>query len=112
MDGIVAHSSLPLRISFYIGLIIAFGAALMAGFYLLLHLFSADAIPRGFTTTQILILFGIGLNSFFGVLGIYVGRIYDQVRLRPLTIIADLVNFDRPIENVEKDLLGSPDQWA
>jgi dolichol-phosphate mannosyltransferase len=113
MDGIVAHSSLPLRISFYIGLIIAFGAALMAGFYLLLYLFSADGIPRGFTTTQILILFGIGLNSFFlGVLGIYVGRIYDQVRLRPLTIIADLINFDRSIENIEKDLLGRPDQWA
>jgi dolichol-phosphate mannosyltransferase len=106
MDGILAHSSLPLRISFYIGLVIALASVLLAGFYLALRLFSAEAIPQGFTTTQILVLFGIGLNSvFLGVLGIYVGRIYDQVRMRPPTIIADLVNFDRPIETIEKDLL-------
>ncbi|WP_201789025.1 glycosyltransferase family 2 protein [Nitrobacter vulgaris] len=111
MDGILAHSSLPLRISFYIGMFIALAAVLLATFYLVLHLVSAEATPRGFTTTQILILFGIGLNSLFlGVLGIYVGRIYDQVRMRPPTIIADLVNFDRPIEKIEKDLLRWSDQ--
>ncbi len=106
MDGILAHSSLPLRISFYVGLVIAFASVLLASFYLVLRLFSAEAIPQGFTTTQILVLFGIGLNSvFLGVLGIYVGRIYDQVRMRPPTIISDLVNFDQQIESIEKDLL-------
>jgi dolichol-phosphate mannosyltransferase len=51
-------------------------------------------------------LFGIGLNSIFlGVLGVYVGLIYDQVRMRPPTIISDLVNFDRDLEIVERDLL-------
>jgi glycosyltransferase involved in cell wall biosynthesis len=105
LDGILAHSSLPLRISFYVGLVIALAAVLLAGFYLGLRLFSAQAVPPGFTTTQILILFGIGLNSvFLGVLGIYVGRIYDQVRMRPPTIISDLVNFNQPIDSVEKDL--------
>jgi len=106
MDGILAHSSLPLRISFYVGLVIALASVLLASFYLVLRLFSAEAIPQGFTTTQILVLFGIGLNSvFLGVLGIYVGRIYDQVRMRPPTIIADLVNFDQQIESIEKDLM-------
>lgn len=106
MDGILAHSSLPLRVSFYVGLVIALASVLLAGFYLVLRLFSTDAIPQGFTTTQILVLFGIGLNSvFLGVLGIYVGRIYDQVRMRPPTIISDLVNFDQQIDNIEKDLL-------
>jgi glycosyltransferase involved in cell wall biosynthesis len=105
MDGILAHSSLPLRISFYVGLVIALAAVLLAGFYLALRLFSARALPPGFTTTQILILFGIGLNSvFLGVLGIYVGRIYDQVRMRPPTIISDLVNFNQQIDSIEKDL--------
>jgi glycosyltransferase involved in cell wall biosynthesis len=105
MDGILAHSSLPLWISFYVGLVIAWAAVFLAGFYLAIRLFSTKAIPPGFTTTQILILFGIGLNSvFLGVLGIYVGRIYDQVRMRPPTIISDLVNFNQPIDIVEKDL--------
>ena len=107
MDGIIAHSSLPLRMSFYIGLVIALAAVLLAGFYLSVRLFSHKVIPPGFTTTQILILFGIGLNSLFlGVVGIYVGRIYDQVRMRPPTIISDLVNFNEQIDSVERNLLG------
>lgn len=106
MDGIIAHSSLPLRVSFYIGLVIALAAVLLATFYLVVRLFSHQIVPPGFTTTQILILFGIGLNSLFlGVLGIYVGRIYDQVRLRPPTIISDLINFNEQIDSVERNLL-------
>lgn len=106
MDGVIAHSSLPLRASFYIGLFVASAAVLLAAFYLADRLFSHQVVPPGFTTTQILILFGIGLNSvFLGVVGIYVGRIYDQVRMRPPTIISDLVNFNKPIDAVERELL-------
>lgn len=106
MDGIFAHSSLPLRVSFYVGLAIAVAAALLSFFYIVVHLLFPGTTPPGFTTTQILILFGIGLNSIFlGVLGIYVGRIYDQVRSRPQTIISDLVNFDEPIDVVEQSLM-------
>jgi dolichol-phosphate mannosyltransferase len=105
MEGILAHSSLPLRIAFYVGLVIALAAAVLAAFYLGLRLMKPDSIPEGFTTTQILILFGIGLNSLFlGVIGIYVGRIYDQVRMRPATIISEIVNFDQPIELIEREL--------
>ena len=105
-SGVLAHSSLPLRVAFYIGILIACATAVLAGYYLALRLFWPAASPQGFATTQILILFGIGLNSIFlGVLGMYVGRIYDQVRVRPPTIISDLVNFDRDVELVERDLL-------
>jgi len=105
MEGILAHSSLPLRVAFYVGLVIAFAAAILAGFYIGYQLLYPTATPRGFTTTQILILFGIGLNGLFlGVIGIYVGRIYDQVRMRPATIISDVINFDKPIEKIEAEL--------
>ena len=105
-QGVLAHSSLPLRIAFYVGLATAGAAAVLAAFYLLLAMLNPGSIPRGFTTTQILILFGIGLNSLFlGVIGIYVGRIYDQVRLRPATVISDVVNFDDPIAEVEQELI-------
>ncbi len=106
MDGILTHSSFPLRISFYLGISIAFLAALLSAFYLVLFLVWPTQSPPGFTTTQLLILFGIGINSsFLGVVGIYVGRIYDQVRIRPLTIISDLVNFEESIEVVERSLV-------
>lgn len=103
MEGIVAHSSLPLRVAFYIGMMTAALSVLLAAFYLFVWMVNPGSIPAGFTTTQILILFGIGLNSLFlGVIGIYVGRIYDQVRSRPATIISDLVNFDGTIDEVEE----------
>lgn len=106
-DGVLSHSSLPLRISFYIGLLVAVAAVLLAVFYALIWWISPQSVPQGFTTTQILILFGIGLNSIFlGIVGVYVGRIYDQVRRRPSTVIADIVNFDGDIEAVEERL-----QW-
>lgn len=102
MDGIVTHSSFPLRISFYVGIAVATLAALLAAYYLALYLISSESVPRGFTTTQLLILFGLGINSaFLGILGIYVGRIYDQVRVRPITVISDLLNFGVSIDAME-----------
>lgn len=105
MDGILAHSSLPLRISFYVGLVVATAAVLLAAYYVGLRVVSPEDVPRGFTTTQVLILLGIGLNGIFlGVLGMYVGRIYDQVRMRPPTIISHTLNFDCSIDAIERDL--------
>lgn len=107
VDGVVAHSSAPLRISFHVGLGTAVLALLLSVFYLSLRIFWPESSPPGFTTTQILILFGIALNGIFlGVVGIYVGRIYDQVRVRPPTIISDLVNFDKDLADVERQILG------
>ena len=106
LEGIFAHSSLPLLLSFYVGLAIAIAAVVLAVFYGMLRLIAPQNSPPGFATTQILILFGIGLNSIFlGVLGVYVGRIYDQVRVRPPTIISDVVNFDEDVETLERHLI-------
>jgi hypothetical protein len=49
--------------------------------------------PQGFATITILILFGISLNALFlGIIGEYIGRIYDQVRIRPTTVIECSLN--------------------
>jgi len=101
-DGIISHSSVPLKVSFYVGIFIALCAALLAFFYIMLRLWFPAAAPPGFTTTQILLLMGIGLNgTFLGILGVYVGRIYDQVRHRPTVIVSELVNFDKDLDSVE-----------
>ena len=109
LDGLVSHSSFLLKISFYAGILISLLAAILAGYYIMLRFWWPSIVPPGFTTTQTLILFGIGLNSLFlGLLGVYIGRIYDQVRPRPLVIIADLLNFDSNIQVVESELLPKP----
>lgn len=94
LNGIFAHSVLPLRIATYIGIMISLVTCLLSGFYVFSAMFLGSNWPRGFATTTILILFGIGLNGIFmGILGEYVARIYFQVHQRPLTVIEQAINF-------------------
>jgi polyisoprenyl-phosphate glycosyltransferase len=94
-DGIFNHSLLPLRLAGYTGFLVFTVACLLVGYYLLAWLFLDQSWPAGFATTTLLILISLGLNGMFvGILGEYIGRIYNQTRTRPLTIIARSLNFD------------------
>lgn len=94
MDGVISQSTIPLKLASYIGLLVAFVMTIVSGGYILVKLFTDIEMPAGFTTTVILILFSISLNAIFlGIIGEYLGRIYQQTRNRPLTII------DHEIEN-------------
>lgn len=94
-EGIFNYSVVPLRIATYLGIVIAVLTVAMIGVYLFLWLFSEQKPwPAGFTTTTVLILFGISLNAvFLGIIGEYIGRIYNQVRKRPLVVIEKSLNF-------------------
>jgi glycosyltransferase involved in cell wall biosynthesis len=93
VDGFIAHSIMPLRIATYIGLLIATVASLASAFYIMARLFWGVDWPAGFATTTVLILFGTSLNAIFlGIIGEYVGRIYNQIRIRPTTVIEHSVN--------------------
>ena len=103
IDGFVAHSTAPLRMASFAGLLIALMTSLASVFYIVGRLFFGLEWPEGFATTTILILFGISLNAvFLGVIGEYVGRIYEQVRLRPTTVIERSINMTPPDEAVGK----------
>ena len=103
LDGFIAHSTLPLRFAFFVGLFMAFASAALASFYLVARLLVGQDWPAGFATTEILLLFGIALNAMFlGVIGEYVGRIYDDVRRRPVTVIEEALNFNEDIPDIER----------
>lgn len=94
-DGIINHSLVPLRVATFAGFLVFSGSCLLALYYLVLWLFADQSWPPGFATSTFLILLSIGLNGMFiGIVGEYVGRIYDQTRTRPLTIVARSMNFD------------------
>ncbi len=102
IDGLVAHSTAPLRMATFAGLLIALMTSVASVFYILGRLFFGLEWPEGFATTTILILFGISLNAvFLGVIGEYVGRIYEQVRLRPTTVIERSINMTLPEQNLK-----------
>lgn len=94
-EGMYACSTTPLRVANYLGTIIAFLAAALIFLYIIARFFSNKVIPAGFTTTTILILFGISINALLlGIIGEYIGRIYNQLRSRPLVIVAKSLNID------------------
>lgn len=98
IEGIFAYSTMPLRLATYFGTFIAMLTTIMIGIYFIVHLFISDKIPPGFTTTTILILFGISLNALLlGIIGEYIGRIYNQLRNRPVVVISKALNIEEGI---------------
>jgi polyisoprenyl-phosphate glycosyltransferase len=94
LNGIVGFSRYPLQVITFLGLLFFFIAMALGFTYLLLAFINVD-IPWGNPTLVMLIsLFsGIQLLSL-GVIGEYVGRIYDEVKRRPMFIVESLEGFD------------------
>lgn len=96
IDGIVSHSTVPLRLASFVGLTISILTASLAGVYLFGKLFMGYDWPDGFATSVVLILFGISLNAIFlGIIGEYITRIYHQLKQQPITVIQTLINFEQ-----------------
>lgn len=106
MDGIVNHSLVPLRLASWAGMLAFCGTAIMILWYLGRYMFGHDDWPQGFATLAVLLLASIGLNAvLIGILGEYVGRIYEEVRVRPLTIVETSINLDRSAQLAQE---GTP----
>ena len=87
LDGIFASSTVPLRIWTYVGVLIALASMVYSSFLFARALFFGIDVP-GYSSTAILILVFGGMNMFaLGIIGEYVGRIYTEVRQRPLYIV-------------------------
>ena len=88
LDGILNHSVVPLRIATYLGLAVSLVTVLAMIGYAIGRLFLGTNWPSGFATIIILILGSLSLNALFlGIIGEYLGRIYRQIKRRPLTIV-------------------------
>jgi polyisoprenyl-phosphate glycosyltransferase len=92
-DGIFGFSTVPLRMMVWAGFAIALLSALAIFVVIILKIIHGNEYPMGTPTITILVLFmgGVQLTAI-GVLGEYIGRIYDEVRRRPLYIIERAVN--------------------
>lgn len=92
MDSIIADSTRPLKLAVIAGLTMSFVSGLMAIYNVIAYFFDFDRV-RGYTTTIFSIWFACGLLLFvLGVLGLYIGRIFDQVKSRPFFIVMDELN--------------------
>lgn len=87
VNAITSFSSLPLVFTFYSGLLIS-ASALLFIVYLLLRFVFGAAPPSGYTSIVASIWLFSGLIVFFlGVQGIYIAKIFSEVKRRPYTIV-------------------------
>jgi glycosyltransferase involved in cell wall biosynthesis len=90
IDGITAFSEIPLRFASYLGFITSSFAFLYAVVILILKFLHFN--EPGYTSTILTVLFLGGVQLIgIGILGEYVGRIYDEIKARPLYLIAENV---------------------
>ena len=88
MDGLFSFSYLPLRLLTYCGLFIAGMGFAVGVFFAVRRIIGVETAATGFTTLVTLVLFLGGVQLIgIGVLGEYLGRIYDEVKRRPQYIV-------------------------
>ena len=95
LNGIIGFSTAPLSIMLWLGFFISLMAILGAIYIFLMKMTLGVNYLAGIPTITILILLFGGANIMaIGVLGEYIGRIYDEVKQRPLYIISESQNIN------------------
>lgn len=107
LDGILAYSFVPLRLMFLSGVVVATAAVALGTIQAILRIMAWSGygedmfgvLPPGLTQINVLITFLLGFNILcVGVLGEYVGRIYEEVKQRPIFIVRRALVDDRPAD--------------
>ena len=89
LDIILAYSDKPIRIAIKIGFLVSL-FSFLAGIYFLYQYFTGQIVVQGFTSLIISIWFLSGLIiTILGIVGLYVGKIFEGVKNRPIYLIQD-----------------------
>lgn len=93
LDGIVAFSYAPLRLIVALGFVISLASFL--GILVLIYRRFTDVYVPGWVSMSIMLLFLGGIQLLtLGVIGEYIGRIYQEVKGRPLYVVDERLGFD------------------
>jgi dolichol-phosphate mannosyltransferase len=92
-DGIISFSTKPLQLSIGLGILSAILSLLGLFYVIFIRLFTNDWI-EGWAGLMVAVLFigGVQLISI-GILGEYIGRIYGEIKQRPLYIVGEYLGF-------------------
>jgi hypothetical protein len=94
IDGITSFSTVPLRVWSVLGLGSAIIAVLAAAALIIRTLVVGRDVP-GYASLMVVVLLGFAVQMIaFGVLGEYVGRLYQEVKGRPIYIVSRRAGFD------------------
>ena len=94
LDGLFSFSTAPLKIWTYVGVLTACGAFVYLGITIFQKFYWGIAAP-GYASLLVLLLFFNGLALISnGIQGEYIGRIYEEVKRRPLYVVSHTHGFD------------------
>ncbi|WP_370850406.1 hypothetical protein [Megasphaera sp.] len=89
IEGITSFTIAPLRASAFVGCVLAFIAILYMCFIVLRTLICGEDVP-GYPSLISIILFIGGVQLFFlGIIGEYLGRVFNESKFRPLYLVKD-----------------------
>jgi len=95
LEGITSFTIIPLKVATYLGLIVALAAFVYAVVIVLKTLLYGDPVP-GYPSLMVVILFLGGIQlMFIGIIGEYLGRVFDESKGRPLYFVATFEPSDR-----------------
>ena len=93
-ENSISNSNKPLRIATTLGLIMSIVSALLAVYQFFAKFYGLITVS-GYTSTIASIWFVGGLLLFvLGIIGLYIGKIYDQVKGRPYSVVRETINVD------------------
>ncbi|MFD1037582.1 glycosyltransferase family 2 protein [Virgibacillus byunsanensis] len=97
-DAIISQSNKPLRLSIQFGFLISLGSFIY-GMYLFARYFFLAEPVQGWTSVMVSIYFIGGLVFFnFGVLGLYLGKVFNETKARPLYLVRETTERIRETE--------------
>ena len=97
LDGILSFSLLPLRIVSMMG-IVTVAILILLIFYSLYRTITGQTVPGWASTTVIILFLGSIQLISIGIIGEYLGRVYEEVKRRPLYIIDSTLGIQEPSE--------------
>jgi dolichol-phosphate mannosyltransferase len=102
---IVSQSNKPLRLSIRFGFILSVTSLLYAA-YLLVQYFACGSVVAGWTSLMVMmsLFFGL-LFTNLGVLGLYMGKVFDEVKRRPLYMVEQALNIETTAEDPREFVL-------
>ena len=109
LDGIISFSATPLRLALNVGFAVSALAFALGAAAVVAKLAGSFSVP-GWASLLVVTLFFAGVQlTMLGIMGEYVGRIYDEVKDRPLYLVGDLRGHELDEDVQERGLLTSDD---
>ena len=93
-DGLISYSFVPLRVVSNLGMFVSLTAMLYMVYLLVAQTFGETTL-QGWTSTVVIVLFLGGIQLLaLGIIGEYIGRIFDEVKQRPQYVVSDALGVE------------------